>query len=292
MNIIQRLFFINELKLVSAKKIIPGVFLVLIVSLLTACSKNEGKAGQVLVRVNGEEITMLQINDELVRAGVIPEQQELARKQLVESLIDRQLLIAEARRNKIDRQPEIVQAIERAKILIISQAYLKGVLSNTSKPTSTEINDYFHKHPDYFSQRKQYDLQQIIVATQDFNDELKLVIDSASSLEIVGVWLEKHNIKYARGKLTRNSSELPEQMLVRLKELKRGQLFIVNEGDRKLINAIGDIKSSPVPIIEAESEISQYLVNLKSKDAAEAEIAHLRSSAKIQYLNASAPVAP
>ena len=59
-----------------------------------------------------------------------------------------------------------------------------------------------------------------------------------------------------------------------------------------MLNSITEIKSSPVSAKEAEPQIEQYLINLKSKEAADSEIAHLRSLAKIQYLNASAPIAP
>lgn len=274
------------------KNLFSAGILALSVMTLTACGNKEGKGGQALVRVNGEEITMLQVNDELNRAGVSAEQQEVATKQLLESLIDRQLLLAEAKRNKVDRSPETIQAIERSKVQIITQAYLKNILTKITKPTTAEVNEYFKTHPDYFSQRKQYDFQQVIIHAKDFSDELKAVIDAAQSIEAVVSWLDKHNVRYSRGKMMRHSTDLPEQMVAKLKELKKGQLFIVNEGEKRLLSSITDIKSSPVSAKDAEQLITQYLINKRAKDAADAEIAHLRTSAKIKYLGASAPVAP
>lgn len=258
---------------------------------ISACGNKEKKSGQALVRVNGEEITVLQINDELRRAGVNTEQQKTASKQLLESLIDRQLILAEAARNKIDRTPEVVQAIERAKAQIISQAYLQSIAGKITKPSIAEINEYFQKHPEYFTQRKQYDIQQLIFSTKDFSNELKTVVDTANSLDSVVAWMDSHNVKYARGKMSRNTSDLPEQVVAKLSEMKRGQLFIVNEGERSILNSIIEIKNSPVSAKEAEPQIEQYLINKKTKEAADAEITHLRTSAKIEYLNASAPIA-
>ena len=54
---------------------------------ISACGNKEKKAGQTLVRVNGVDITVLQVNDELKRAGVRAEQQGAASRQLLESLI-------------------------------------------------------------------------------------------------------------------------------------------------------------------------------------------------------------
>jgi len=259
---------------------------------IAACGNKEKKAGQALVRVNGEEITVLQINDELKRAGVRPEQQEAATKQLLESLIDRQLILAEAMRNEVDRTIGVVQAIERAKAQIIAQAYLKSLDSKVTKPTPVEIDDYYQKHPEYFTQRKQYDVQQLVIATRDFSNSLKSVVDSAKSLDGIAAWMDSHNVHYARGQLSRSTTDLPEQMVTKLKGMQKGQLFIVNEGESSMINLIANVKISPIDAKVAAPQIEQYLMNKKVNEVATAEITHLRTSAKIEYLNASAPVAP
>jgi len=277
---------------VSLKRVLCGALVLVAAIGLSGCGSKEKKAGQALVRVNGEEITVLQINDELNRAGVKAEQQEAATKQLLESLIDRQLIMAEAKRNKIDRTPEVAQAIERAKAQIIAQAYLQSIVTKIARPSIAEIDDYFQKHPEYFTQRKQFDMQQIAIATKDFSSELKLAVDSAKSLDEVAAWLDRHNVRYARGQLSRSTADLPEQMVAKLKEMKKGQLFIVNEGENSMLNSIIEIKDSPVTAKNAAPQIEQYLINKKTKEAADAEIKHLRSSAKIEYLNAPAPVAP
>lgn len=256
---------------------------------VTACGNKDKKAGQALASVNGEEITMLQINDELVRAGIRPEQQEAATGKLLETLIDRQLILQEAMRNDIDRTTGVMQSIERAKAQIITQAYVKSLEAQITKPTPAEVADYFQKHPEYFSQRKQYDVQQLVIATRDFSKDLKSVVDSARSLEEIAAWMDGHNVHYGRGQMSRHTTDMPETIATKLRDMRKGQLFIVNEGENSMINIIGSIKDSPVPVNIAAPQIEQYLFNEKLKEAAKAEIAHLRSSAKIEYLNAPAP---
>lgn len=258
---------------------------------LSACGSKEKKDGQVLVRVNGEEITVLQVNDELMRAGVKADQQEAATKQLLESLIDRQLLTDEAMRSNIHRTPEVMQAIERAQAQIIAQAYLRSIETKIAKPSMAEIKDYFQKHPEYFIQRKQYGMQKIVIATKDFSDELKLAIDSVKSLDKVAIWLDRHNIRYARSQISLSTTELPELMVEKLKDMQKSQLFSVNEGENSLLISLINVKDSPVAIKDAAPLIEQYLINKKTTEAVEAEIAHLRSLAKIEYLAASAPTA-
>jgi len=276
---------------VPCRRVLCGVLMVVAVAGLAACGSKDKKAGQSLVKVNGEEITVLQLNDELRRAGVQAGQQEAASKQLIESLIDREVILDEAMRNKIDRSPEVMQAIERAKAQIIAQAYLQSVTSKVAKPSKAEIDDYFQKHPEFFTKRMEFDLQQLVIANKNFSDELKLFIDSAKSLDEVAEWMDRHGVPYARGQVIRSTADLPQPAVAKLLELPKGQLFIVGEGNNRMLNIITVIKDSPVTATNAAPQIEQFLTNKKMKEAVEVEIAHLRSLAKIEYLNASAPVA-
>ena len=291
MNLSNTLSFSQMNKLEPFWQVLCGILILLSAASLTACGNQEKSAGQALVRVNGEEITILQINDELSRADVPAEQQQAATKQLLESLIDRQLLTEEAMRNKIHRSPEVIQAIERAKAKIIEQAFLESITNKISRPSTADISGYFEKHPEYFAERKQFDMQQLVIATRDINDELKSIINSAKSLDVIVAWLDKHHVRYVRGQLSRNSTDLPKQMLAKLKELQKGQLFMVQEGENSLINSIYGIKNSPVTLDIATPQIEQYLSAKKSRAAVSAEIAHLRSLAKIEYLNTPEPTA-
>jgi peptidyl-prolyl cis-trans isomerase C len=258
-------------------------------SSLSACDNKEKKPGQALARVNGEEITVLQVNDELSRIGVKADQQEVATKQLLESMIDRQLIIEEAMRNKIHRTPEVVQAIERAKTKIIEQAYIADLTAKISKPSKGEVIDYFQKHPEYFEDRKQYTIQQLIIGNENLREDLKSYIDSAKSLSEVAKWMDGHKLRYLRGQFSRYTSDLPEQIVVKLKDLQKGQLFVVNEGQNSLLNSISDVKNSPVTLKNAEPQIAQYLLNKKYHDMENSEITRLRSLAKIEYLNIAEP---
>jgi peptidyl-prolyl cis-trans isomerase C len=276
-------------KSVSGKRVFCVILILVAASGLSACGSKDKKGGQSLVRVNGEEITMLQVNDELKRSGVPPGQQEAASKQLLESLIDRQLILEEAKSNRIDRSPEVMQAIESAKAQIIAQAYLQSITSKSAKPSKAQIDEYFQKHPEYFTKRKEFYLKQLVISSKYLSNDLKMFIDTAKSLDDVAAWMDSHGVQYARGQTTRSTADLPEQTVAKLMELPFGQLFLVSEGDNRVLNVLTDIKDSPVTAINAAPQIEQFLINKMSKDTAELEIAHLRSMAKIEYLNASAP---
>ena len=275
------------------KHINPNMaFAGMLVVLVSACNnKVEQKPGQALANVNGEEITVMQLNDELSRSNAPATQQEAARKQALEALIDRQLLISEAAKEKVDRDPRVVQAIERARSVILAQAYMQKRLGTPAKPTAAEVEAYYSQNPQFFAQRKHFDMREIILPTREVNDELKAVMDKTRSLDDVAAWLDQHKVKYQKAQLSRSGSELPPELSAKLLALAKGQLFIVREGERSMLVTIADIRSSPVELDAARPQIEQYLVAKKGKESAEEEVKRLRASAKIAYINQPSPVA-
>jgi len=263
--------------------------LVLAVAGLSACGNkaSETKPGQALVSVNGAEITVLQLNEELQRAGIGPSQQEAASKQLLQALIDRQLLQGEAAREKLERDPKVMQSIERAKALIVAQEYLRKRIGNLPRPTAAEVEDYFNKNPQFFSQRKQFNMHQLVIATTDMTPALKAAADAAKSLEEVAAWMDAQKIRFARTQLARSTADLSPEMSAQLLRMPKGQLFIVKENERTLLISIAEIREAPVPLEVASQQIEQFLVNKRNKESAAAELARLRASAKIEYLNKS-----
>ncbi|MFC0250840.1 EpsD family peptidyl-prolyl cis-trans isomerase [Massilia consociata] len=272
----------------TPKRLLSVAALALAAATLAGCSKDEpkeSKPGQALASVNGEEVTVLQLNEEMQRAGVPAAQQGPAGKQILQALIDRELLEGEAAKEKLDRDPKVMQAIERARSLIIAQAYMQKRIGEPQRPTPAEVEDYFNKNPQFFSNRKQFAMNQLIIPAADLTPEVRAAADSAKSLEEVAVFLDSKNIKYGRAQVTRSTADLNPQMSSKLLAMQKGQMFVVNEGDRAMLISIAEVRDAPVTLAVAGPQIAQYLMNQKNKEMAAAEIQRLRSTAKIEYLN-------
>ncbi|MES2757521.1 MAG: EpsD family peptidyl-prolyl cis-trans isomerase [Pseudomonadota bacterium] len=256
---------------------------------VTACGgrAKESKPGQALASVNGAEITVLQLNEELQRAGVGPAQQEAASKQLLQALIDRQLLQNAAAAEKLDRDPKVIQAVERAKALIVAQQYMQQRIGTPPRPTRAQVEDYFNNNPQFFARRKQFNLQELVLASADMTPQLKAAADAAKSLEDVAAWMEARKIKFGRTQVTRSTTDLSPEMSARLLGMQKGQLFIVKEGERSLLISLAEVRDAPVTLDVAAAQIEQFLVNKRNKERATAELARLRATAKIEYLNKS-----
>ena len=263
---------------------------------LAGCGNNENKQGQSLVRVNGEEITVHQLNDELknhfTEQGLTAKIQEAERKRVLDALIDRQLLVGEAIRNKMDRDPEIVSALERARMQVLAQAYLQSKIANTIKPSKDDVEEYFRAHPEYFLQRKIFETKQLVIAASDFNNEINVLMDSAKSLEEVSAWLDAHKIGYAKLQSVRTSADFPPQIVTKIQGTDKIQFFILNENGKTVLMSIIYLRDLPVDLQAALPDVMQYLVNKKNQEKVEEEVKRLRSLAKLEYLNKSDEKAP
>ena len=275
---------------VASKRLVCGALLLVATMSFTACSKTKA-GGQSLARVDGEDITMLQMNEELAHANIPADQQQAASKEILESLIDSQVIVDEAMREKIDRSPGVQQAIARAKAQIIEKAYLEQVTPKIDKPSEAEISEYFYKHPEIFGNSKLYDMKSLLIAGRDMNEALKEEMTSAKTLDEIAAWMNSHNVHYARGVASRTTMNMPPEFSSRLMSMHVGQMFVVNEGGNSMIVSIVDIKDNPIGFEEAAPAIEKYFKIKNTKDAMDAKIKHLRSLAKIEYLNSSFPVA-
>jgi len=265
----------------------PVLLAALLAAALGACGEKarEKKPGQALASVNGEEVTVLQLNEELQRANVAAGQQDAASKQLLQVLIDRQLLQEAAARENLDRDPKVIQAVERARSLIVAQAYLQKRIGNVARPAPGEVEDYFNKHPGFFANRKQLSMNELVIATSDLTPEVRAAADGAKSLEEVAVWLDAHKIKYGRTQITRSTADMPPQLSDKLLGMPKGQLFVVKEGARAMFIAVAEVKDAPVSLQVAAPQIEQFLMKKKNQELAADELKRLRTSARIEYLN-------
>ena len=254
--------------------------------LLAACGpKPDATPGQSLASVNGVEITVLQLNDELARAGVGAAGQEAASKQLLQALIDRQLLQSEAAREKLDRDPKVMQAIDRARALIVAQAWLQKRLGNLAPPTAADIEAYYNAHPQFFDKRQQFSMDQLQLPAAALTPALKQVVGDARSLDEVLSWLAANHVQAGRSHVARSTADLAPALVTRLLAMRNGQLFAVQEGERALVVALLDIQQAPVMLAVARPQIEQFLRKQRQKESATAELTRLRADAKIAYLN-------
>jgi EpsD family peptidyl-prolyl cis-trans isomerase len=255
---------------------------------LTACGKGEGKpATQVAAKVNKEEISVHQINYVLSHSGaaVPADQAKQASRQVLEKLIDQELLVKKALDDKLDRDPNIMQALENSRRQILAQAYLEKVSSAASKPSADEIRTYFGKHPELFAERKIYRLQTLeIKLDQGLTDELKGELAKRKTMNDVVAWAKDKNLLYRGDVVVKSAEQLPMPMLPRLNEMKDGQIGLIPEANAVSVIQLLASQAQPVDEKNATPLIEQFLLNQRRTELAQNEIKQLRGAASIELV--------
>jgi EpsD family peptidyl-prolyl cis-trans isomerase len=257
---------------------------------VTACDKDKEKkvATQVAAKVNGDEISVHQINNVLARTqGIPPEMAEKARREVLDKLIDQQLAVQQATEKKLDRSPEVMMAIEAAKQEIFARAYFDQLLAAQAKPTVEEAKKYYADHPPLFAQRRVYNLQEIVMpahavpaATLARLRELA----AGKSIEDVVKYLNEQQVRFSANAVTRPAEQVPLEVLPKLAELKVGQIGVFEMPNVVSVIRIAASQSVAVDEATAVPRIQQFLANKAANEAVAAELKQLKEKAKIEIV--------
>ena len=278
----------KSLDATSFSNITKFILILVAVGLVSSCGKKHGddKTSQSIVRVNGDEITVHQINNELSRANVQTGQQELAGKQIAQALVDRQILVQEAHKTKLDRNPQVMQVIESSKAQILAEAYLENKVSSIANPSSAEVSDYRLKHADIFANRKIYITDELSFTVDTTNSaELQSLGKTAKSLKDVTKWLALHQVKYAATRVAHAAETLPPAVLAKFSKMAIGELMFINANGQTLAASVSEIKDVPISDKDSKPLIERIILEQKRKQAIELEMKRLRGVAKIEYIN-------
>jgi EpsD family peptidyl-prolyl cis-trans isomerase len=249
--------------------------------------KTEEKGGtQVAAKVNGTELTVHQVNFALQRIpNLDKDKSKEASLQVIRSLVDQEVIVQKAMGDKLDRDPAVVQAMDAARRQILAEAYMGRKLGTPVVPSAAEVTDYYNKHPEFFSQRKMFRLQEIAIkAPKDKHAAIRAQLAASKTLNEFGEWLkaEKYPVKASQG--VKASEQLPPAILPNLQKMPDGQAMVVATPEGLLVLVLAGSQAQPVTEVQAKPAIESLLQNQKRQEAAKQELDTLKAAAKIEYL--------
>ena len=277
------------------------VFLLLAIT-MTACGSKDkenvqaSKANtQVVAKVNGDEISIHQINFQLGRltqqnqAQLNEAQNKAAAKQILARLVDQQLLIQQAVESKLDRNPNVLQALEASKKEILAQAYLEELMSKAEKPSTEKIAAFYKENPELFETRRVFRLQELIVEVDGAKHaEIITAIAGMKGINDIANWLKTKNYSFNANSNVRAAEQLPLVLLKKIQPLKDGEFVAVPAGKSLNIVHIAASQSKPITRDKASPIIEQYFMNQNKAAVVKLAMADLNKKAKVEFVGAFA----
>lgn len=239
--------------------------------------------GQTVAVVNGDEITVPDLNFALDQAKV-PESadKKAARNQVLQQLVDRQLLVQQARKEGIDKTPEYLNREREGEQQLLLAMLADRRLKTAQLPSETEINNYIATHPGLFANRELWTMNQILYSTPT-DAGIKAEITAAKTLDqLIGV-LKKHNIAYQQQTNRLDTAAIPADLFTKLSGLPAGEPFTIPIGDRTIASAITGREPHPIIGDQAKPVAVAAMRKAQTAKSLEGLLKSLRSSAKIEY---------
>jgi EpsD family peptidyl-prolyl cis-trans isomerase len=278
----------------NARKVAVVVFAALPL-FLSGCEKPGPKTEDaVVVKIGADTIGEAELNFALSRQGKPAGDLTRAdRNKMLETLIDLHLIDKAAREAGLDKEPGVVAAIAQAERQLLAGAYAENKFKNLAKPSDEEIAAYFSKHPELFSQRKLFRIQELdLEAGHERLAEIEAQLKQSRSLGEFAAWLKQQGIHGNSAVAVKASDQLSPEPLSRLLQMKDGQVSIQKgRNGHVLVHMLQASQLQPLTLEQARAAIERVLIAEKRKQTLDGEVKKLRESNKVEYSAGYGPVA-
>lgn len=245
----------------------------------------EGAATEVAAKVNGDDITVSQIELALQRQrGARPDASDGASRQVLEQLIDEQIIVQKALATKLDKDPKVVEQLEAARRDILARRFIEAGAETAGKPADDQVQKFYDAHANIFAQRRVFTLQRTdIQAPDERRTEIDAHIQSLKSGAELADWLKAQNLRYSAKQEQTSSEQLPPALLDKLSSMKDGEsTAIPAQGGVSALTLVSSA-AAPKTLAEARPAIEQYLSTQGRREVVMNLQKTLRDGAKIDY---------
>lgn len=174
-------------------------------ALIAGCSSNkEGGAdkaakssGEVLAEVNGATITTSDFNKELENLPpYLKPMTETAegKKEMLETMVIRELILQEAKKDGVDKSPEVAEKLEELKKRLVVEAYLKKKVEEQANISDADLQKFYDENKDKFKSGDQIRASHILVKDEKTAQDVLAKLKSGGSFEELA---KKHSMDSA-----------------------------------------------------------------------------------------------
>ncbi len=153
-----------------------GVFLLFLLGSFFVWAQEGPKPDDVVAEVNGEKITVADVISALGRLSPDAQKQVMqspsGKMDLLNSIIKKKLLVAEAKKLGIDTLDFVKAAVERAAEDIYAQVLLNTIQNQNSAVTDAEIQNYYQQNDSLFDLPRRYHIAQLVLPDKETAEKL------------------------------------------------------------------------------------------------------------------------
>ncbi|TRW17956.1 hypothetical protein [Glacieibacterium frigidum] len=270
-------------------------------ALTAACGdkKDEAPKGQVVVTVNGDDVTVHELNSELQLLRAPP---TAPRKQVeqvaLQRVVERKMLADVARERGLDKNPQFLLARRRLDDGLLVQALQTDIAQKVPQTTRESAQKYIAANPSLFAERKIFTIDQIRFLRPA--NIAQIGLEPAKTMADVARVLSNANIRFERAPvqldaLTVNPALTKE--IVRITSKNSDEVFMFADQPQgapapiMFVNHVTGTKVEPFIGEDAIKFAQQLIQRQEIQKALTTELAKFKTAAKpnIKYATNYAP---
>ena len=265
--------------------------------LLSGCgSDDEEKGGtQVAAKVDGKEITVHQLNQAFKSIRMPQNNSKVSKEEVtskvLDTLINQEILLQQAKKMKLDRDPDILSAIEASKRKVLVDAYMQRFVATKDNINESEVREYFDKNKLLFTERKVFTYTQLLLPVVAEKQETMIKkVQELNDLNAFVEYLKKEEQKYKIVYETKATEKLSKPLIKPLYSIKPGDVGFLKLSDGLLVVKLNAVVDQAIDFKQAKPVIERALaVNYRKKSSMDL-VKSLREQAKVEFVGDFKPV--
>jgi EpsD family peptidyl-prolyl cis-trans isomerase len=249
-------------------------------------------AGQVVATVNGEEITSLQLRQEMGGfSSRDPKIVKLAQQQALQQIIMRRLLVQKAKADKLDKTADYNLQVRRGEEALLAQTYQRKIAATVPTPTRADAQAFIANNPLRFSGRRVLEIEQVIAPPSKISpDRFKAL----KTLEEVKGLFQQENVPFQENVTSFDTLTADSRLVQQIDKLPPGEVFVIPQNGSLIFNRIASSKAVPFTGDAAVAYATNAIRGQRSQDAVRTRMQTIRKDAesKIVYNAAFKPPPP
>jgi peptidyl-prolyl cis-trans isomerase C len=256
------------------------IIVALVLAVMSASCQKKA-SGQTVAVVNNDEITASDLNAALSGTATNANSKD-ARNASLEKLIDRQLLVQQARSDGLDKSPEYLNQVRRASDDLLITMLISRKVNTAQVPSAEEISAFEASHPGMFANRETWTLDQIIFPIPK-DPAVSAKLSAAKTLDDVVQALTAAGIQYTRANRKIDTALFPQEAYAQIAKAKPGEPFIAPGPDKAVANLITNREPNPLVGDQARAVALDAIRRARADGIAQDRVKELRAKAKIEY---------
>jgi EpsD family peptidyl-prolyl cis-trans isomerase len=262
---------------------------------LTGCSdKPKEPKGQVIATVGKEEITAIDLRNEMGSVSIPdPKMRRAVEQRALDSIITRKWLAQAAEKAKIDKTPEYAQQKARLEEALLVQTWQNKIAKMVPPPTSEEANAFMQQHPEMYAQRQIFVAEQLRMV-RPANNQVLEAMRPLNTMEQVEQFLTANRIPYQKGEFRFDAVQIGPQLTAQINKLPPNEVFVIPSGNLLLVNRLKETVVVPFTGQQATQHALNYLRSTRTQEAIRRQFGSVMQGAKeqVKYSKAYQPAPP